>query len=143
MKRNYDAVIGRGLRAPLPPFMCPKNETTEPCGYDSDKDQASQNEDEPPEGASNVQEIQNLKETPKEPAEENHDWNPIPVTFGSEQDEKQLSLLEAASNSGQQSMKTSSKRKLFGNPSSGSPGCIQVCGPGGGMDLGQAWVQAG
>lgn len=64
-----------------------------------------------------MQVIQNLKVTPKEPAEENHDWNPIPVTSGSEQDEKQLCLLEAASNSGQQSMKTSSKRKLFGNPS--------------------------
>lgn len=33
-----------GLRAPLPPFMCPKNETTEPCGYDSDKNQDLQNE---------------------------------------------------------------------------------------------------
>ncbi|KAK2491215.1 hypothetical protein MC885_010992 [Smutsia gigantea] len=108
-------MIGLGLRVPIPPFMCPKDETTEPCGYDSDKDQDSQNEDGPPEGASNVQEIQNLKVMPKELVEENYDWNPLPATSGSEQQEKQPCLLEAASNSGQQSMNTSRSKNRKAN----------------------------
>ncbi|XP_035872231.1 putative protein SSX9 [Phyllostomus discolor] len=39
MKRNYDTMTQLGLRAHLPDFMCPKNQTTKSPEHDSDEDQ--------------------------------------------------------------------------------------------------------
>ncbi|KAB0405854.1 hypothetical protein E2I00_004332 [Balaenoptera physalus] len=115
MKRNYDIMTDLGLKATLPTFMRPKKRATKSNGHDS-KGRNPGNQHEPAQEASNMQERKHLKL--------------VPATSGSEQAQKQLRSPEKADTSGQQSKKTSGKRKLFGNNSSGFPGHVQVHGLG-------------
>uniref|UniRef100_A0A8D0T1C1 Protein SSX1-like n=2 Tax=Sus scrofa TaxID=9823 RepID=A0A8D0T1C1_PIG len=48
MKRNYDTMTGLGLKATPPTFMCPRKQTIESSGHDSE------DQDEPPKEASNL-----------------------------------------------------------------------------------------
>ncbi|XP_068388713.1 protein SSX1-like [Eschrichtius robustus] len=86
--------------------------------------------DEPAQEASNMQERKHLKVMPKKPEKKKNPSKLVPATSGSEQAQKQLRSPEKADTSGQQSKKTSGKRKLFGNNSSGFPGHVQVHGLG-------------
>ena len=85
------------------------------------------------------------KVMPKKPEKKKNPSKLVPATSGSEQAQKQLRSPEKADTSGQQSKKTSGKRKLFGNNSSGFPGHVQVHGLGVGdgswTGLGPGWAE--
>ncbi|TKC39708.1 hypothetical protein EI555_019487 [Monodon monoceros] len=71
------------------------------------------------------------KRATKSNGHDSKDQNPRnQLTSGSEQAQEQLCPPGKANTSGQQSKKTSGKRKLFGNNSSGFPGHVQVHGLG-------------
>uniref|UniRef100_A0A8C6BG95 KRAB-related domain-containing protein n=1 Tax=Monodon monoceros TaxID=40151 RepID=A0A8C6BG95_MONMO len=143
MKRNYDIMTDLGLKATLPTFMCPKKRATKSNGHDS-KDQNPRNQHEPAQEASNMRERKHLQAMPNK-SKKKTPSKLVPVTSGSEQAQEQLCPPGKANTSGQQSKKTSGKRKLFGNNSSGFPGHVQVHGLGVGdgswTGLGPGWAE--
>ncbi|KAF3812791.1 hypothetical protein GH733_019154 [Mirounga leonina] len=88
MKRNYDTMTGLGLRATLPAFMCPKKGAMKSSGHDSDEGQDPKNQGEPRHGPSDVQE--QMKVMLKKAIKEESDSEPIPITSGPEQAQKEL-----------------------------------------------------
>ncbi|XP_045646827.1 protein SSX1-like [Ursus americanus] len=90
MKRNYDTMTGLGLRATLPAFMCPKKQAVKSSGHDSDDNQNPKNQDESSQGASDVQEREQMKVMLEKPIKEESDLEPIPITPGFEQAQKEL-----------------------------------------------------
>ncbi|XP_034858321.1 putative protein SSX6 [Mirounga angustirostris] len=114
MKRNYDTMTGLGLRATLPAFMCPKKGAMKSSGHDSDEGQDPKNQD----TADNYRSLWSLglfanKEKflfitffqvmLKKAIKEESDSEPIPITSGPEQAQKELCPPGKASTSGQQS----------------------------------------
>ncbi|XP_030889499.1 protein SSXA1-like [Leptonychotes weddellii] len=103
MKRNYDTMTGLGLRATLPAFMCPKKRAMKSSGHDSDEGQDRKNQGEPRQGPSDAQDREQMKVMLKKPIKEESDSEPIPITPGPEQAQKELCPPGKASTSGQQS----------------------------------------
>uniref|UniRef100_M3YPV9 KRAB-related domain-containing protein n=1 Tax=Mustela putorius furo TaxID=9669 RepID=M3YPV9_MUSPF len=113
MKRNYDTMTSLGLRATLPAFMCPKKRAMQSNGRDSDDDQnENQAQDEAVMGFGsrfrNHQKVM-LEKTIKEES----DSEPIPITPGPEQAQKEPCPPEKASTSDQQSLNECSGKKLM------------------------------
>ncbi|XP_020936213.1 protein SSX1-like [Sus scrofa] len=101
MKRNYDTMTGLGLKATPPTFMCPRKQTIESSGHDSE------DQDEPPKEASNLRGRKYLEVMPKTPEKEKNLLELGPTTSGSEKAPSEPCLLGKASASAQQSKETS------------------------------------
>ncbi|XP_074180030.1 putative protein SSX6 [Rhinolophus sinicus] len=112
MKRNYDTMTRLGLNTTLPHFMRPTNQTTNAPESDSDEDQSPGNQDENPQAASDVKWTEHEKEVPMEPAREENDTMPPPVTPASEPAPKKLCTPGEASVSGQETEKMSGPSKV-------------------------------
>ncbi|XP_045850341.1 protein SSXA1-like [Meles meles] len=112
MKRNYDTMTGLGLRATLPAFMCPRKRAKKSNGHDSDDDQ-NKNQGESSQEASDAQEREKMKVMLEKTIKEESDSEPIPITPGPEQAQKELCPPEKASTSGQQSENIPGPRKLM------------------------------
>ncbi|XP_027464806.1 protein SSXA1-like isoform X1 [Zalophus californianus] len=111
MKRNYDTMTSLGLKATLPDFMCPKKRAKQFSGCDSDEDQNPKNQGEPRQGPSDVQDQKQMKVMLEKQIKEESDSEPIPITPGSEQPQKELCPLGKASTSGQESENIPGPRK--------------------------------
>nr|XP_019571367.1 PREDICTED: putative protein SSX6 [Rhinolophus sinicus] len=112
MKRNYDYMTLLGLNTNCPYFMCSPNQSTNAPESDSDEYQSPRNQDENPQEASSVQWIEDEKEMPMEPAREENDMMPLPVTPASEPAPKKLCTPGEVSSSGQENEKMSGPSKV-------------------------------
>ncbi|XP_074179396.1 putative protein SSX6 [Rhinolophus sinicus] len=112
MKRNYDYMTLLGLNTNRPYFMRSPNQSRNAPESDYDGDQSPGNQDENPQAASDVKWTEPEKEVPMEPAREENDTMPPPVTPASEPAPKKLCTPGEVSVSGQETEKMSGPSKV-------------------------------